>query len=79
MHTFVGPLLRVPFQSLLDRRDGHKYSLFLDMGSHHIYHARYLQVHHPRQASTVQRDAPLLMPGAEQRGEAQTLSCLPLQ
>ncbi|PRW39265.1 acetolactate synthase [Chlorella sorokiniana] len=48
----VHPLRLVhDMQTLLDRRDGHKYSLYLDMGSHHIFHARYLQVHHPRQVS----------------------------
>ncbi|KAI7836323.1 hypothetical protein COHA_009831 [Chlorella ohadii] len=41
----VHPLRLVhDIQTLLDRRDGHKFLLFLDMGSHHIYHARYLQV-----------------------------------
>lgn len=46
----VHPLRLVnDLQSLLDRPDGDKYQLFLDMGSHHIFCARYLYVHQPRQ------------------------------
>lgn len=31
------------------RPDGCKYSIFADMGSHHIFLARYISIHNPRQ------------------------------
>lgn len=36
-------------QTLLDRKDGAKFSIYCDMGSHHIYVSRYLHVYEPRQ------------------------------
>lgn len=36
-------------QTLLSRPDGERYTLALDMGSHHIFCARYLHALHPRQ------------------------------
>ncbi|KAI8476037.1 MAG: thiamine pyrophosphate enzyme, N-terminal TPP binding domain-containing protein, partial [Monoraphidium minutum] len=46
----VHPLRLVSdLQSLFDEAGGERLKLFLDMGSHHIWNARFLHVHQPRQ------------------------------